>query len=98
MPAPHISALILCLLLAATLPGCKRLVKEETLEVSCDKSLKNAQGLLAGHHDKLDKTEATAIENLVTSAKIDQQHLHYATCHDKASRAVQLLEQYGKRQ
>lgn len=98
MPAPTISALLLCLLLAVTLSGCKRLVKEETLEVACDKSLKNAQTLLAEHQGKLDKTEATTIENLLTSAKIDQQHLHYATCHDKASRAVQLLEQYGKRQ
>jgi hypothetical protein len=35
---------------------------------------------------------------LITAAKIDQQHLHYATCHDKASRAVLLLEQYGKRE
>lgn len=89
---------LLCLFILFSQSACVRKAYEEPLDVTCAQSLKIAQQQLAALRNKLDKEEALQLENLITAAKIEQQHKKFPVCADHAQRAVILLEQYSKRE
>ena len=88
-----ITGLSLCLCIALSGSACKRVVKkDEPLEAACNKSIKNAATLLDAARAQLEKYQINQIENLLTAAKIEQQHQQFAECQDKAQRAIHLLQ------
>jgi hypothetical protein len=89
-----ITGLCLCLCVALMNNGCKRMVKEEPLDLACNKSIQGTTSLLGEVREQLEKNQLGQIENLLTAAKIDQQHQKFAECHDKAQRARLLLRQF----
>ncbi len=90
-----ITGLSLCLFIALNASACKRMVKkDEPLEAACNKSIKNVSTLLGESRAQLEKNQISQIENLLTAAKIEQQHQQYAECQDKAQRAQILLQQH----
>ena len=87
-----ISGICLCLIMALANNGCKRMLKEEPLDLACNKSIQSATTLLEKTRTQLEHYQLQQIENLITAAKINQQHQEFPACHDKAQRALQLLQ------
>lgn len=83
--------ILLCISCIGTGTGCKRLVKDETMDVACARTIKDVSKLLEDSRAELDKTVLRQSENLLSAARIDQQFKRYAECFDKGSRAQQLI-------
>jgi hypothetical protein len=62
------------------------------LSIQCDDDIKLASKHLKATGDEQDKDVRKKIENLIQAAKIQQQHEMYASCIDKAQRALTLLK------
>lgn len=87
--------LLICVLSIGLSMGCKRLVKDEPLDVACERTLKEVNKLLESSRAELDKTVIRQSENLLSAAQVDQQFKRYAECFDKGSRAQQLVQQHS---
>lgn len=89
-----ITGLCLCLCVTMLNSSCKRMLKEEPLDKACNNSIQETTRLLGQLHEQLDKNELGQIDNLITAAKINQQHQKFAECQDKAQRALLLVRQH----
>ena len=57
----------------------------------CSKNLIRADALFIQKKDNLTKAERKRIQNLIKSARIQQQHEEYAACNDRVHRALDLM-------
>jgi len=60
--------------------------------MQCTRLLKQAQGLYRQQASKRDKRIDDQAANLITGAKIAQEHREFMQCLDKSGRAVKLLD------
>lgn len=79
-------------LLPLCLAGCLRQPKTESMDVQCPRLIKQAQDVYTNKARNQDKTIADQAANLITGAKIDQEHQEFIQCMDKASRAIKLID------
>jgi hypothetical protein len=84
--------LFVCALLPACLVGCLRASKPAATDVQCPQLITQAQSLYASKAKSLDSVIAEQAANLITAAKIDQEHQEFITCMDKASRAIKIID------
>jgi hypothetical protein len=60
--------------------------------MQCTRLLRQAQDLYQQQAHKRDKRIADQVANLITGAKIAQEHREFMQCLDKSGRAVKLLD------
>jgi hypothetical protein len=66
--------------------------RQVPLDIQCDNDIQAAIKLTADTADKqMDENLARKIRSLIQAAKIQQQHADFASCIDKAQRALTLL-------
>lgn len=78
--------------LVLLIAGCVHRTKQETMDTQCPRLITQAQALYSKQAKTRDKVIADQAANLITGAKIDQEHREYIQCMDKASRAIKLLD------
>jgi len=71
--------------------------RTEPVHIRCEKGIKQANQLLHKHSNNYDKAMKTRLQNLIKSAKIQQQHEQYIGCNDNAYRAIELMEPNRKK-
>jgi len=76
--------------LACAIIGCAK-NRPVPLDITCDENIKTASTLLKNTDTKIDPDSLKKIRNLIQAAKIQQQHAEFASCIDKAQRALTLL-------
>jgi hypothetical protein len=79
-------------ILLLSLAGCLRKTNTEPMSVQCPRLIKQAQDLYDSKAKSSDKAVANQAANLITGAKIDQEHQEFIQCMDKASRAIKLID------
>jgi hypothetical protein len=94
MRVSTITGLCLCVCVTLLNSSCKHMVKEEPLDKACNNSIQETTTLLEQRREQLDKTQLSQIDNLLTAAKIHQQHQKFAECQDTAQRALLLVRHY----
>jgi hypothetical protein len=73
-----------------TLSGCAR---KKSVDQSCRQQITQTEELYQGKTGSLPKSQDTIITNLITAAKIHQQHGEEMLCIEKIQRANTLLEE-----
>ena len=84
--------LIVTALLSLSLAGCAHKPKYESMNVQCPRLIRQAQDLYSKNAKSRDKVIANQVANLITAAKIDQEHQEFTQCMDKSSRAIKLMD------
>ena len=85
------SKLLQFLFLSFTLIACAK-HRPIPLDVQCDNDIKLASRHLNASKEDLEKDMLEKLTNLISAAKIQQQHGTYPACIDKAQRALTLLK------
>lgn len=84
--------IITLLMLSLFMTGCAKKGKQESIDSQCQRLIEKARELHAQEAKSRDKVLAEQVANLITAAKIDQEHKDFAQCIDKSTRAIKLLD------
>ncbi len=84
------TTLALLILILVTSTSCSR-NKVLPVHEQCSKDIEQVSQLLKQKSKSYNKTETNRIQNLVTAAKIQQQHERFNVCVDKMNRALTLM-------
>jgi len=86
--------LTVCLLISLVLPAACARKKAATENQSCQQQIAQAEAELQTKTATLTKSQNSIISNLITAAKIHQQHKEEMLCVEKVQRAITLLAEH----
>lgn len=87
------TTLISILIVSVMATGCLNRNKQETTDQQCLRLVKKAEELQTQLAKTREKIVADQVANLITAAKIDQEHKNFPQCVDKSTRAIKLLDE-----